>query len=142
MAANNTFNANVDSMFKGMDNFVTTKTVVGQAQVLGDVTIVPLADVSFGMGAGNVGGGLGGKITPSAVLVIAKDGSTKMIRMDEKQDMVSKLIDMAPGLINKFMKKDENAAEAAAEAVADAAKDAAEAAAKETADAILGGEQM
>ncbi|MBR6527809.1 MAG: sporulation protein [Lachnospiraceae bacterium] len=141
MAANNTFNANVDSMFKGMDNFVTTKTVVGQAQVLGDVTIVPLADVSFGMGAGNAGGGLGGKITPSAVLVIAKDGSTKMIRMDEKQDMVSKLIDMAPGLISKFTKKD-SAADAAAEAVADAARDAAEAAAKETADAILGGEQM
>ena len=141
MAANNTFNANVDSMFKGMDNFVTTKTVVGQAQVLGDVTIVPLADVSFGMGAGNAGGGLGGKITPSAVLVIAKDGSTKMIRMDEKQDMVSKLIDMAPGLISKFTKKEE-AVDAAAEAVADAAKDAAEAAAKETADAILGGEQM
>ena len=141
MAANNTFNANVDSMFKGMDNFVTTKTVVGQAQVLGDVTIVPLADVSFGMGAGNAGGGLGGKITPSAVLVIAKDGSTKMIRMDEKQDMVSKLIDMAPGLISKFTKKD-SAADAAAEAVADAARDAAEAAAKETADALLGGEQM
>ena len=141
MAANNTFNANVDSMFKGMDNFVTTKTVVGQAQVLGDVTIVPLADVSFGMGAGNAGGGLGGKITPSAVLVIAKDGSTKMIRMDEKQDMVSMLIDMAPGLFSKFTKKD-SAADAAAEAVADAARDAAEAAAKETADAILGGEQM
>lgn len=141
MADHNTFNANVDSMFKGMDNFVTTKTVVGQAQVLGDVTIVPLADVSFGMGAGNMGGGLGGKITPSAVLVIAKDGSTKMIRMDEKQDMVSKLIDMAPGLINKFTKKD-SAADEAAEVVADAAKEAAEAAAKETADAILGGEQM
>lgn len=143
MADHNTFNANVDSMFKGMDNFVTTKTVVGQAQVLGDVTIVPLADVSFGMGAGNMGGGLGGKITPSAVLVIAKDGSTKMIRMDEKQDMVSKLVDAAPGLINKFLKKDEpSAADVAAEAMADAAKDVAEATAKETADAILGGEQM
>ena len=142
MAASNTFNANVDSMFKGMDNFVTTKTVVGQAQVLGDVTIVPLADVSFGMGAGNMGGGLGGKITPSAVLVIAKDGSTKMIRMDEKQDMISKLVDAAPGLINKFMKKDEpSAADVAAETMADAAKDVAEATAKETADAILAGEQ-
>lgn len=141
MADNKSFNTNVDSLFKGMDNFVTTKTVVGQAQVLGDVTIVPLADVSFGMGAGNAGGGLGGKITPSAVLVIAKDGSTKMIRMDEKQDMVSKLVDMAPGLINKFMKKGPTEAEAAAEVVADAAKEAAEAAAKEAADAILDGEQ-
>ena len=142
MADRNTFNANVDSLFKGMDNFVTTKTVVGQAQVLGDVTIVPLADVSFGMGAGGAGGGLGGKISPSAVLVIAKDGSTKMIRMDEKQDMVSKLVDAAPGLINKFLKKDETtAAEAAAEHVADAAREMAEETAKETAEAILNGEQ-
>ena len=142
MAANNTFHANVDSMFKGMDNFVTTKTVVGQAQVLGDVTIVPLADVSFGMGAGNGAGGVGGKITPSAILVIAKDGSTKMIRMDEKQDAVSKLVDMAPGLINKFMKKGEATdADLAAENVAEAAKEAAEAAAKETAEAILAGEE-
>lgn len=142
MADKNTFNANVDALFKGMDSFVTTKTVVGQAQVLGDVTIVPLADVSFGVGAGTGGGGLGGKITPSAVLVIAKDGSTKMIRMDEKQDVVSKLVDAAPSLIHKFMHKDEpTAAETAAEAMADAAMDAAEAAAKETAEAILGGEQ-
>ncbi len=141
MADKNTFNANVDALFKGMDSFVTTKTVVGQAQVLGDVTIVPLADVSFGVGAGGAGGGLGGKITPSAVLVIAKDGSTKMIRMDEKQDMFTKLIDMAPSLINKFTHKDgPNGAEEAAEVVGDAAKAAAEAVAKETADAILAGE--
>ena len=114
------------------------------------MTIVPLADVSFGIGAGafagngknNDGGGLGGKITPSAVLVIARDGSTKLIRTDEKEDLVSRLIGMAPGLINKFTGKDHvTAAEEAAEELKETAKDAAEEAAKQTAEAILEGEQ-
>lgn len=150
MADKSNFNETVDALFKGMDGFVTTKTVVGEAQKLGDVTIVPLADVSFGIGAGafagngknNDGGGIGGKITPSAVLVIARDGSTKLIRTDEKEDLVSRLIGMAPGLINKFTGKDHvSAAEEAAEELKETAKDAAEEAAKQTAEAILEGEQ-
>lgn len=151
MADKSNFNETVDALFKGMDGFVTTKTVVGEAQKVGDVTIVPLADVSFGIGAGafagngknNDGGGLGGKITPSAVLVIAKDGGSKLIRMDEKEDLVSRLIGMAPGLINKFTSKDSapSAAEKAAKELGEAAKDMAEEAARQTAEAILDGEQ-
>lgn len=150
MADKSNFNATVDALFKGMDGFVTTKTVVGEAQKLGEVTIVPLADVSFGIGAGafagngknNDGGGIGGKITPSAVLVIAKDGSTKLIRTDEKEDLVSRLIGMAPGLINKFTGKND-ASPAAEEVVKDLeeeVKDAANEAARQTAEAILDGE--
>ena len=92
MADKSNFNATVDALFKGMDSFVTTKTVVGEAMEVGNVTIVPLADVSFGIGAGafagngknNDGGGLGGKIRPAAILIIGKDGSTKLVRTDEK----------------------------------------------------------
>lgn len=151
MADKSNFNETVDALFKGMDGFVTTKTVVGEAQKLGDVTIVPLADVSFGIGAGafagngknNDGGGIGGKITPSAVLVIAKDGSTKLIRTDEKEDLVSRLIGMAPGLINKFTGKDNgpSAAEKAAEELKETAAEAAEEAARQTAEVILEGDQ-
>ncbi len=75
--ADNSFNSTVESLFKGMDNFITTKTVVGDAVTVGDTIILPLVDVSFGVGAGavsedkknNGAGGMGGKITPSAVLV-------------------------------------------------------------------------
>lgn len=149
MADKSNFNATVDALFKGMDSFVTTKTVVGEAQTIGDVTIVPLADVSFGIGAGafagdkknNEGGGLGGKITPSAILIIGKDGSTKIIRTDEQQDLVSRLVGMAPGIISKFTSKGTSDAEAAAETVAETAKEMASEAAKETAEAILEGEQ-
>lgn len=71
------------STFKGMDSFITTKTVVGDAITVGDTIILPLVDVSFGVGAGafaegnknNGAGGMGGKISPSAVLVINKNGA-------------------------------------------------------------------
>ena len=79
--ADNSFNNTVESLFKGMDSFITTKTVVGDAIHIGDTIILPLVDVSFGVAAGafsqekknNGAGGMGGKINPSAVLVIQND---------------------------------------------------------------------
>ena len=107
----NNFNATVESLFKGMDSFLSTKTVVGEAVKFDDGTIVlPLVEVSFGVGAGafagdkknNAGGGLGGKITPNSVLVI-QNGSSKIVNINEK-DSVSKILDMVPDVINKFTK--------------------------------------
>jgi uncharacterized spore protein YtfJ len=107
----NNFNATVESLFKGMDSFLSTKTVVGEAVKFDDGTIIlPLVEVSFGVGAGafagdkknNAGGGLGGKITPNSVLVI-QNGSSKIVNINEK-DSVSKILDMVPDLINKFTK--------------------------------------
>ena len=69
--AENSFQNTVEALFKGMDSFITTKTVVGDAITVGDTIILPLVDVSFAVGAGafsengknNGGGGMGGKIT-------------------------------------------------------------------------------
>ncbi len=116
--AENTFLATVESLFKGMDGFITTKTVVGDAVRFEDGTIIlPLVEVSFGVGAGafnangknNAGGGMGGKITPSSVLVI-QNGSARLVNV-KNQDTVTKLIDMVPDLIDKF-KKDSKTKEA------------------------------
>ena len=52
MADNNNFQSTVESLFKGMDSFLTTKTVVGEAIHIGDNILLPLADVSFGIAAG------------------------------------------------------------------------------------------
>ena len=110
----NTFQNTVEALFHGMDSFITTKTVVGEAIHIDD-TILPLVDVSFGVAAGafaenaknNAGGGMGGKISPSAVLVIGKNG-TRLVNI-KNQDAVTKIIDMAPDLISRFTgKKDED----------------------------------
>lgn len=109
--AENNFQNTVESLFKGMDSFITTKTVVGDAITVGDTIILPLVDVSFGVGAGafsengknNGGGGMGGKITPSAVLVINKSG-TKLVNV-RNQDAITKILDMIPDLAEKFTGK-------------------------------------
>lgn len=106
--SDNNFNSTVESLFKGMDSFITTKTVVGDAINIGDTIILPLVDVSFGVAAGafmqekknNGAGGLGGKIQPSAVLVI-QDGKTKLVNV-KNQDGMTKILDMVPDVINKF----------------------------------------
>ena len=95
------------------DSFITTKTVVGDAIHIGDTIILPLVDVSFGVAAGvfsgdkknNGGGGMGGKIMPSAVLVIS-NGTTKLVNV-KNQDGITKILDMVPDFVNKFANKKE-----------------------------------
>ena len=47
MANENNFKETVNSLFKGMDSFISAKTVVGEAIHVGDTIILPLMDVSF-----------------------------------------------------------------------------------------------
>ena len=104
----NSFQNTVDSLFKGMDSFITTKTVVGDAITVGDAILLPLVDVSFGVAAtaksendrNGGGGGIGGKMTPSAVLVI-QNGTTKLVNV-KNQDSMTKILDMVPDFVNKF----------------------------------------
>ncbi len=104
----NNFSDVVTSLLGGVDHFLSTKTVVGEATQLGDTIILPLVDVSFGVGAGATAGdvknggfgGVSGKMSPSAVLVI-KNGQTKLVNV-KNQDTVTKIIDMIPELVDKF----------------------------------------
>ena len=90
----NSFHTTVESLFKGMDSFITTKTVVG------------VAAGAFSQEKKNNGaGGMGGKITPSAVLVI-QNGTTKLVNI-KNQDGLTKVLDMVPDFVNKFTSKGE-----------------------------------
>ena len=99
--ADNQFASTIGALFQGMDEFVTTKTVVGEPVTVGDAIILPLVDVTCGMAAGAFGqsakeknaGGMSAKMTPSAVLVINI----------KHQDALTKVLDMAPDLVNKFV---------------------------------------
>lgn len=112
MASENNFQDTVNSLFKGMDSYIAAKTVVGDAIHIGDTIILPLVDVTFGVGAGaysgdhknNGGGGMGGKLSPSAVLVI-QNGTTKLVNV-KNQDGLTKILDMVPDFVNKFAKTD------------------------------------
>ena len=111
--ADNQFASTIGALFQGMDEFVTTKTVVGEPVTVGDAIILPLVDVTCGMAAGAFGqsakeknaGGMSAKMTPSAVLVI-KNGSTKLVNI-KNQDGLTKVLDMVPDFVNKFTSKGE-----------------------------------
>ncbi|WP_105614991.1 GerW family sporulation protein [Vallitalea okinawensis] len=105
----------LSALLSEMESFVSSKTVVGDPVHIEETIILPLVDVTFGVGAGanekqqdkhgqtGGAGGLGAKIQPSAVLVI-KDGQTKLVNI-KKQDTVTKLIDMVPDVIERFTGK-------------------------------------
>ena len=101
------FNEAVEVLFNKVDDLVSTKTVVGEAIVIGEMTLLPLIEVAVGAGVGanekggtSAAGGMGAKITPSAILMIRPEG-TQLINV-KNQDAITKLIDMAPGVVNKL----------------------------------------
>ncbi|MCL2378569.1 MAG: sporulation protein [Defluviitaleaceae bacterium] len=118
---------NMQELFSKLEEYVSTKTVVGEPVHIGDVILIPLVDVSFGMGTAMVanteedagkkggrdggGGALGAKMTPSAVVVIS--GGTVQLVNIKNQESVNKMLDMIPGILSKlnlgsmFKKKDE-----------------------------------
>lgn len=133
MSGTNNLKATVESLFKGMDGFISSKTVVGDAVRVDDITILPLIDVSFGIGAGanqsdkrdKGSGGLGGKITPSAVLVI-KDGTTRLVNI-KNQDTITQLFDLVPEVLDKITeRKEDKVTEEDVADILDAAADAEE----------------
>ncbi len=108
---NNTIKTSVDSLLKGMEGFISSRTVVGEPVAVNDTIILPLIDVQFGMGAGSfaggskdkAAGGISAKMSPNAVLII-QNGSTRLVSV-KNQDTVTKIIDMVPDLMNKFSAK-------------------------------------
>lgn len=112
----NNINENLKMLVSKMEDFVSSKTVVGEAIHFGDTIIVPLIDVTFGMGTGlsdstdgnkdagksgtGGGGGFGAKMSPSAVIVIV-NGTVQLVNV-KNQESVNKLIDMVPGILSKL----------------------------------------
>ncbi len=101
------FKNTVKSLCDGMDSFISAKTVLGDPVTIGDTTVIPLVDVSFGVGAGafgknannNSGGAMRGKMTPSAVLVV-KDGIARVVNVKD-QDMLAKAMSVAPDVVDR-----------------------------------------
>jgi len=109
------FNQNLQTLFRNLENFINTKSVIGEPLEVGDTTLIPIIDVTFGVGAGAKGskseaksdddssgvGGLGAKISPSAMIAVHKNGNVQLINI-KSQNTVNKLIDMVPGILEKF----------------------------------------
>jgi uncharacterized spore protein YtfJ len=104
---------NLKAIFDEMENFLTSKAVVGEPIEVGNITLIPVINVTFGMGTGAGGGedsksssrqgrgaGLGAKISPSAVIAI-REGDISVIPLNGTGG-IERLIDMVPDLVNKI----------------------------------------
>ena len=105
-------NTVIDNLLEGMSGLISSKTVVGDPVTVGDTIIVPLVEVSFGAGGGAAAGaksgegsagGMHGKMSPAAVLVI-RNGITRLVSVKD-QNTIAKLLDMAPDVIDRFLNR-------------------------------------
>ncbi|MCR4442708.1 MAG: spore germination protein GerW family protein [Peptococcaceae bacterium] len=106
------YKENLETLFEKLERFFRTETVVGKPLTVGDVTLVPIIEVTFGLGTGGGSGkdskgndgtgggaGVGGKIAPNSVLVIKGDEVTLMALKDKGS--LERIIDMVPEIISK-----------------------------------------
>ena len=108
--------SSVKALMNNLENFISTKTIIGEPIQYRDIVVFPMADTSFGVAAGafnkesknNGAGGAGAKITPSAILVI-QNGTSKIVNIKDK-DSLNKVIELIPDIINKLtgLKKDKS----------------------------------
>lgn len=104
----NGFSQVLESLMEGANGVLTSRTVVGEPITVGDTIVIPLSDVSIGVGAGSNGaekkdGGMGGfsaRMSPTAVLVI-KNGMTKVVNIRE-QTSITHIMDMVPEVIDRI----------------------------------------
>jgi uncharacterized spore protein YtfJ len=109
----NNLKEDLEMVFGKLENFLKTKTVVGEPIKVGEATLVPFITVSFGCGGGNgtgkddknmEGGGSGlgacAKVVPNAVLVIKGD-DIKMLPIKNRGGLEN-LMKMVPDIVKKF----------------------------------------
>ena len=116
----NNIKENMDALFSNLENFIKTKTVIGEPIVVGEVTLIPIVSVMFGCGTGNgngtdnkgmsgtgAGGGAAARISPNGIVVI-KNGEVSMLPVKNKNNLES-LVEMVPEIVSKInIKKDDD----------------------------------
>jgi len=108
------YNQHLQTMFDKLESFFRTETVVGEPIIVGEVTLIPLIEISFGLGSGigsgkekgieGAGGaGAGAKIMPTAIMVI-KGEDVSLIPLKDR-DSLEKVFEVVPEIINKLKNK-------------------------------------
>ena len=111
---NSNVKENLEVLFEKFRNMIKVETVVGEAVQIGDTTLVPFVDVTFGFGTGTNhntanknhecgGGGGGAKMEPSAILVIKGERIELFnIKGNPYSSSFERLIGLVPDLVSKL----------------------------------------
>lgn len=99
---------------------IDADTIIGTPISVGDVTLIPVSKVSFGLATGGSdlpsknqakvfggGGGAGVTVTPIAFISVAGT-NVKMLQVNANQSTVDKFIESTPELIQKVKELFEN----------------------------------
>ena len=98
----------IETLLRGLEEHISTKTVMGEPVSSGGITIFPLADITFGMAAGafnkekgeNGAGGVGARVSPTALLII-QNGTSRIVNIRDT-DSINKILNMVPDIVNKI----------------------------------------
>ena len=111
---NSNVKENLEVLFEKFKNMIKVETVVGEAVQIGDTTLVPFVDVTFGFGTGTNhntsgknhecgGGGGGARMEPSAVLVIKGERIELFnTKGNPYSNSFDRLIGLVPDLVSKL----------------------------------------
>ena len=111
---NSNVKENLEVLFEKFKNMIKVETVVGEAVQIGDTTLVPFVDVTFGFCTGTNhntanknhecgGGGGGAKMEPSAILVIKGERIELFnIKGNPYSSSFDRLIGLVPDLVSKL----------------------------------------
>lgn len=114
-------NEMLESVVSLLEKNLTTQSVIGEAVQVGDITLIPVMDLTFGFGGGGgegktndnmgSGGGAGGaaRLAPKAVVVI-QGGDVKVMPF-ARGGTIEKILESVPGLIEKIQTKVEKKGE-------------------------------
>ncbi len=102
-----------NTLFEKLERFLRTETVVGEPFKVGEITMIPIISVSFGVAGGEGGGkdnkgndgsGYGGatgcKITPNAILVIKND-EVSVLSLTGKGSL-ERIVEMVPEIMTRL----------------------------------------
>ncbi len=112
---NEVMSKGLETLFEKLQDFLTSRTIIGKEIQVGDTTLIPVIEITFGMGTGSSGGmdekkqqgpgegvGFGAKAKPSAVIVIKGD-QVQLLPLG-KPGIIDQLIEKVPEIIDKIPK--------------------------------------
>ncbi|MDR3021515.1 MAG: GerW family sporulation protein [Clostridiales bacterium] len=114
----------MDNAFAKIKTIIDADTVIGNPVTTADgISIIPISRVSLGFVTGGgeysdmsrtnyseypFAGGSGAGLSVVPIGFLINDGTTiKMINIEEQDDAYSKILDMIPGIIKGFVKKED-----------------------------------
>lgn len=113
MSQQNNIESIMSVTLENLKAMVDADTIIGTPITVGEVTLIPVSKVSFGLATGGsdlpskssaamFGGGGGAGVTVNPIAFISVSGTNvKMLQVNASVNTVDRLIDQAPELIQK-----------------------------------------